>query len=45
MARRIAETKIKETEEAIAIELSEKKNETVKEYLENMETLEGNNGG
>ena len=42
VARRIAETKIKETEEAIAIELSEKNTETVKEYLENMETLEGN---
>ena len=41
LAREIAETKLKEMEEAIAIEQSETNAETVKEYVENIETLDG----
>ena len=42
IAREKVETKIKEIEDTIATEQSEKNAETVREYVENIETLEGN---
>ena len=42
IAREKVETKIKEIEDTIATEQSEKNAETVREYIENIETLEGN---